>query len=54
MGQGTYGLLNAPAAFQTSMEEMLDTLRDESFVLCFSRSFEEHVEVLRHVLYQHG
>lgn len=38
------------------MEEMLDTLRDECCipylddVLCFSKSFEEHVQVLRRVL----
>ena len=38
------------------MEGMLDTLRDEccipylNNVLCFSRSFDEHVQVLRRVL----
>lgn len=58
-----FGLTNAPAAFQRSMEEMLDTQRDEHCipylddVLCFSRSFEEHVAVLQHVfraLQRHG
>lgn len=38
------------------MEEMLDTLRDDCCipylddVLCFSKSFDEHVQVLRRVL----
>ncbi|RXN09433.1 Retrovirus-related Pol poly from transposon [Labeo rohita] len=58
-----FGLSNAPAAFQLSMEEMLESIRDECClpyldnVLCFAKSFEEHVEKLRvvfRVLRQHG
>lgn len=51
-----FGLSNAQATFQRSMEEMLSSLRDKccipylDYVLCYAKSFDEHVDGIRKVL----
>lgn len=56
MGENSIWSHNAPAAFQRSVEEILGLLRDDCCIpylddiLCYSQSFEAHVEVGQRVI----
>ena len=54
----TFGIFNAPPAFQTFMNECLLGLKDSicipylDDILCYAKSFDEHLDNLRTVLRQ--